>query len=68
MEIEYKIVDDFYARHLHLITVDRKIDISDLSKGYLYVEGEKVNYRLTHNEHFLIVDTEKNLLGKTVVL
>lgn len=68
MEIEYKVVDDFYARHIHIITADRKIDIRDLSKGYFYVDGEKINYGLTHNEHFLTVDTEKNLLGKTIVL
>ena len=64
---EYKIIDVMKLKGKSVVAVDRKIDLSDVGTNYLIIDGKMYFFTLSHAPFSLIIDTQEDILGKTVV-
>ena len=65
MNNKYLIVDSFVIKGVQVLTLDKERAFDDFNTNYILIDGKKYEYRLTHNERWIIaVDLIENVEGK----
>lgn len=67
----YTIIDEFEVKGKEMfgkmIGLDKKILFDDFNASEIKVDGESYKFSLTHNETWIIVQTDNQLLGKKLI-
>ena len=60
----YKIVDDFQARNMRVLVLDRGYKVGNTK---LTIDGEEYRYMLNSIKNWIIIESTKSFKGKTAV-
>lgn len=66
MKTEYTVIDEFSIKNSKVIVLDEKRKASTSESYYILVDNHKFPCELTHNENWLIVNTDVSLKGKKI--
>lgn len=66
MRTEYTVKDEFLISGSKVIVLDKKREFTSFENSHILVDDKKLPYKLTHNENWLIVDTDIALKGKKI--
>ena len=66
MRREYKVTDEFLINGSKVIVLDEKREFSTSESSHILIDNQSLPYKLTHNENWLIVDTDIVLKGKKI--
>lgn len=67
MGSRYTVVDEFHVKDNKILVLNKKRAIQDFNTSKIDVDGQSYTYGLTHNETWVMVQTNKNLIGKELV-
>lgn len=63
----YIIIDEFTVKERKVLSTNKKINFQHLGAQRVKIDEQCYSYGLTHNDHWITVETDKALLGKKLV-
>lgn len=66
MTKQYTIVDEFNVKSSKIIVLNERLDIADLKRSNIVIDNTIIPYGLTHNEKWLIVNSNNQFKGKKI--
>ena len=66
MRTEYIVKDEFLINGSKVIVLDKKRNFTASQNSHIFVDNKVLPYKLTHNDDWLIVDTDIVLKGKKI--
>ena len=66
MRTEYTVVDEFSIENSRVIVLDKKREFTASESSYVLVGAQRLSYKVTHNENWIILETDISLKGKKI--
>ena len=66
MTKQYTVVDEYNIKGSKIIVLNERLDIADLKRTNIVIDNIIMPYGLTHNEKWLIVNSNYQFKGKNI--
>lgn len=66
MTKQYTVVDEYNIKGSKIIVLNERLDIADLKRTNIVIDNIIMPYGLTHNEKWIIVNSNHQFKGKNI--